>query len=336
MSSETVDPIVSVITPTYNRAPLLPRALRSVLSQDFQDLELIVVDDGSTDETPEIIASFSDPHLRCIRFPENRGIGAARHAGIEAARGELIAFIDSDDVWLPGKLEYQVSLFRKYPDVDIIFGDYHNINFQTRSIALGFQQTQRGRRYLEVSQLAPDFWQILSGLPEALSVSHVIGTASVVMLRHRVFSQIGNFRVDLSGPEDFEFWFRAAVKGIRFAYTTRPLIERHKDAQSITARTLSFVPQRLRALEYCEATAREAGRLDLIPPLNSARYRSWCGLVKEYARVGRRREALHAFSQALRYGFTPQLLLYGALALGGAQTFSLARSIRRAVVGGSR
>jgi hypothetical protein len=156
------------------------------------------------------------------------------------------------------------------------------------------------------------------------------------MLRRRVFAAVGNFRTDLSGAEDFEFWFRAAVKGARFAYTTRPLIERHKDAQSVTASVVTFIPRKLQALDCCEVTAREAGRLDLLPHINRARHRAWQGLVKEYARAGRRREALSAFRQALRYGLSLQLLLYGTLALGGAQSFALARSVRRAIIGGSK
>jgi len=327
MRSERGAPLVSVITPTYNRAHLLPRALESVLSQDFQDLELIVVDDGSTDETPEVIARIGDPRLRYIRFAENRGIGAARHAGVEAARADLIAFIDSDDVWLPGKLAYQVALFQEQPRIDVLFGNYHNVNEVQGGSVLGFAQADPGFRMLRVQPLAPEVWEVLAGLPVVLLWANPFATPTV-MLRRRVFCAVGNFRTNLSGPEDFEFWFRAAVKGARFAYTTRPLIERHKDAQSITARTVTFVPRYLQALDCCEATAREAGRLDLVPHIRRAKHRAWRSLVHEYADLGDRAAAVHAFRQCLRYGASARALFYLAGALLGPRAIARFRQAR--------
>lgn len=326
-------PLVSVITPTYNRAHLLPRALESVLSQDFGDLELIVVDDGSTDETPEVVAGLADPRIRYIRFPENRGIGAARHAGVAAARGEFIAFIDSDDVWLPGKLAYQVTLFQCYPQVDVVFADYRNIHMDRGTEASGFAQTRLGFRVLTASPLELGVRRVVDGLPRGLLLANFLATPTV-MLRRRVFTAVGNFRSDLSGPEDFEFWWRAAVKGACFAYTTRPLIVRYKDAQSITASPITFVPHYLRALDCCEATAREAGRLDLLPHINRARHRAWRGLVHEYADLGDREAALRAFRQCLRYGFSPRALWYLAGALMGPEAIARFRKARDAFMSG--
>ena len=100
-------PSVSVIIPSYNRKDTLTRAIRSVLSQSLPPLEIIVVDDGSTDETNEVDFRGIDPRIRVIRHPTNRGGGAARNTGIDAAQGDWIAFLDSDDVWLERKLECQ-------------------------------------------------------------------------------------------------------------------------------------------------------------------------------------------------------------------------------------
>lgn len=94
-------PQVSVVIPTYNRAGVLGRAITSVLSQTFPDLECIVVDDGSTDQTVVLVERFQDPRLRLLRLPVNKGGGHARNVGIQAARGELLAFLDNDDEWLP-------------------------------------------------------------------------------------------------------------------------------------------------------------------------------------------------------------------------------------------
>lgn len=106
-------PSVSVVIPTYNRAHLLGRAIKSVLDQTYTDFELIVVDDGSTDGTSEVVKSFNDSRLRFIRTEPNRGASAARNTGIQAAQGEYIAFNDSDDEWLPQKLEKQVKFFEE-------------------------------------------------------------------------------------------------------------------------------------------------------------------------------------------------------------------------------
>lgn len=110
------DPLVSIIIPTYNRASVLYYALHSVISQTMQDFEVFVVDDASTDSTPELIEYFNDPRIRYIRFDENRKSAAARNAGMQAARGKYIAFLDSDDEWLPKKLEHQVRLMDSLSD----------------------------------------------------------------------------------------------------------------------------------------------------------------------------------------------------------------------------
>ena len=103
-------PKVSVIIPTYNRAGLLPRAVNSVLSQTYDDYEIIIVDDCSTDNTRDVIAAFTDPRVLSIRHQTNRRQSASINTGISNARGEYIAFLDDDDEWLPAKLEKQVAI----------------------------------------------------------------------------------------------------------------------------------------------------------------------------------------------------------------------------------
>ena len=106
-------PIVSVIIPTYNRAEVIERALDSVLAQTYQDYEIIVIDDASTDQTCAVVEAYDDPRIRLIRSHANGGAGAARNAGIVQAQGEYIAFLDSDDEWLAQKLAKQVSLMER-------------------------------------------------------------------------------------------------------------------------------------------------------------------------------------------------------------------------------
>lgn len=109
---------VSVVIPTYNRAPTLPRALESTLAQTIDDLEILVVDDGSTDDTASVLATYQDvdSRVRPVVHATNQGANVARNTGIEHARGEYIAFLDSDDEWHPEKLERQLAALEDRPD----------------------------------------------------------------------------------------------------------------------------------------------------------------------------------------------------------------------------
>jgi len=100
---------VSVIIPTYNRAATLGRAIDSALEQTIDDLEVVVVDDGSTDDTESVLAAYEDPRVRTIIHATNQGANVARNTGLEHVRGEYVAFLDSDDVWHPAKLERQLA-----------------------------------------------------------------------------------------------------------------------------------------------------------------------------------------------------------------------------------
>jgi len=125
-------PKISVISPTYNRAHLITRAVHSVLNQTYQDFEYIVVDDASTDNTEEVIKGFKDERIKYIKHEKNRGPSAARNTGIKAAKGEYIGFLDSDDEWLPEQAEKQVSKFLESPDnVGVIYCGHVVISDET-------------------------------------------------------------------------------------------------------------------------------------------------------------------------------------------------------------
>src|SRR5262245_51722410 len=109
-------PKVTVVIPVFNRAQAVQRAVASVLAQTCQDFEIIVVDDGSTDSTPAVVAALSDPRLTLIRHERNRGGSAARNTGYRAGSAPFVAFLDSDDEWLPTKLERQLEVFDNADD----------------------------------------------------------------------------------------------------------------------------------------------------------------------------------------------------------------------------
>ena len=117
-------PAISVVLPVHNRETTIAEAVRSVLCQQFQDFELIVVDDGSTDRSAEVVGELDDPRLRVIRLSKNAGGNVARNRGIEAARAPLIAFLDSDDSYLPHKLGFTTHYFADHPDVDVLLDSF--------------------------------------------------------------------------------------------------------------------------------------------------------------------------------------------------------------------
>ncbi len=113
-------PLISVIIPVYNGENYLADAIESVLAQTYPAVEIIVVDDGSTDGSAGIIRQFSPPVRYC--FQENRGLGAARNRGVSESRGDYLSFLDADDLWLPDKLSRQMEVFQTNPDLDMVFG----------------------------------------------------------------------------------------------------------------------------------------------------------------------------------------------------------------------
>ena len=123
-------PKVSIILPTYNRAHIIEKAIQSVLNQTYQDFEIIIIDDGSKDDTKKIIRGFQekDNRIKYIRFEENKGAAAARNAGIKMSKGEYITFQDSDDEWLPEKLEKQMKIIETSSENIVVYCGFWRID----------------------------------------------------------------------------------------------------------------------------------------------------------------------------------------------------------------
>ena len=191
MSHHRESPRVSVIIPTYNRSWCLSEAIDSVLSQTFQDMELIVVDDGSTDQTPALLSRYAD-RLRVLR-QTNRGVSAARNHGIQAAGGELIALLDSDDTWQPDKLARQVAFFDTHPDALIC---------QTEEIWI-----RRGMRVNPKHRhRKPSGWIFEASLALCLV------SPSAVMMRRELLQEMGGFDESLPACEDYDLWLRVSLR----------------------------------------------------------------------------------------------------------------------------
>jgi glycosyltransferase involved in cell wall biosynthesis len=211
----TKTPLVSVIVPTYNRAHTLGRTLRSILDQTFRDYEVIVVDDGSTDETCTLVeSSLQGVSFRYI-YQANGGVAKARDTGMKACLGEYLAFCDSDDLWFPEKLERQMALFT--PDTALVFSDAYACaemlpqpiaRFRCSELNMPF----RGEVYRNVAR------------------RNFIVTSSVVV-RRQLLS--GFVAWPVTNYEDWQMWLWVAPKG-PFEYVAEPLVYYYEHSQGIS------------------------------------------------------------------------------------------------------
>jgi glycosyltransferase involved in cell wall biosynthesis len=183
-------PEISVIIPTYNRSEFLREAIASVLAQTYRDFELIVVDDGSEDDTAAVVREFAG--VRYV-FQPNRGVSAARNRGVALTSGSLLAFLDSDDLWQPRKLERQVAFLSAYPHARIC---------QTEELWL--RHGVRVNPHVKHRKTGGDIF--------APSLSLCLVNPSAVMLRRELFEQVGGFDESLPACEDYDLWLRIAVQ----------------------------------------------------------------------------------------------------------------------------
>ena len=186
-------PLVSVVIPTFNRAGTILRAVDSVLSQTYPALELIVVDDGSEDETSALLGPLADSGRIILLTQPNRGVSAARNTGLGRAKGRLVAFLDSDDEWLPGKIEAQVNFFVQNPTEVLV-------QTQERWIRKG-RRVNPGRRHLKK---AGDIFL------ESLELCLI--SPSAVMLRQSLLEEVGLFDENLPAAEDYDLWLRILAR----------------------------------------------------------------------------------------------------------------------------
>ncbi|MBN1932633.1 MAG: glycosyltransferase [Desulfobacterales bacterium] len=219
-------PLVSVIIPTYNRGWTLKEAVDSVLTQDFRDFELIVVDDGSDDNTPEILESYANSI--CVIRQNNQGVSAARNKGVAAASGRFLAFLDSDDLWLPKKLLAQVEFFNQ---------DLKALICQTEELWIrnGLRVNPKKRH------------QKPSGNIFERSLALCLVSPSAVMIARSLFESVGGFDENLPACEDYDLWLRISCRYPVYLIDTPLIIKRGGHADQLS-RSPALDEYRIRAL----------------------------------------------------------------------------------------
>jgi glycosyltransferase involved in cell wall biosynthesis len=236
MCSKT--PLVSVIVPTFNRAHLIGETLLSVINQTYSHFEILVVDDGSTDDTEKLVRGFQDTRILYLKQP-NSGLPASpRNLGIQHAKGKYLAFLDSDDLWLPEKLAFQVDYLEKHPNVGLLY---------TQCIGFIDKDQDIGQPFPEIG-IAKSGW-IYNDL--ILSDNYI--PCLTVMIRGDILNQTGNFNEStrLRAVEDFDLWLRIS-RLTQAGYIPTALAKYRMHTQGISRVEATLLENRLYLLNYHE------------------------------------------------------------------------------------
>lgn len=296
------DPFVSVVLPTYNRAACIARAIQSVLAQTHANLELIVVDDASTDSTAEVVARFQDARLRVLRNTERLGVSRARNIGIEAARGQLVAFQDSDDESRLQRIEKQLTVAQAHERAalilcgDVVINDY----------SMSYLGVNSPENVLDVSKLVPVR----------------IPGASCWLVRRDMFMDAGGFDPKLDCFEDWELALRLLEQGSVFL-VNEPLVMRQKTPGSLFSSEPNFSRNLKLILE------KHAGQLRK----NKAVWASYCNLIgQSECQYGSSREGRRWFIKAAQsYPWIMRTWLNFFISLLGSSLFRQYVHMGRAV-----
>ncbi|SPE32179.1 Glycosyltransferase family protein (fragment) [Acidobacteriia bacterium SbA2] len=244
-------PVVSVVTPAYNRHAVLPRAISSVLAQNLQNWEMIIVDDASTDDTERVVGGFRDSRIRYIRHQSNRGQSAAQNTGAAAARGRFLSFLDSDDEWLPGKLASEVALFESAGErVGLVYSG----------------KVLMDHRGFVVKVRIPS---VEGRVHEKLLEWDFIGTCSRVSMRKSILEAVGGFDASLRNCQDWDMWIRVS-KLTEVGCIRECQVKRHLGSDQVSGSLRAIIAGKARVLEKhrCEmppsVAARHLGTLSIL------------------------------------------------------------------------
>jgi len=273
-------PAVSIVVPTYNRAERLGETLRSVFNQTCQDFELIVVDDGSTDDTQKVVNSF--PRVQYISKQENHGVSRARNEGLVLAKGRYICFLDSDDLWDEKKLQIQVQWMGDNPNCQVCYTDEIWIRKGVR-----VNQMNKHRKY------SGDIFRHCLPL--------CIVSPSSAMLRAELFDEIGNFDESLPACEDYDLWLRIAEK-YPFHFIEEPLIiKQGGHADQLSRKYWGMDRFRVAALQkLLDRNSLKGERLQL----TRATLLEKCSvLIQGFVKRGKKEDELHYRALVEKYSF---------------------------------
>lgn len=324
-------PLVSVVISSYQSADTLPRAINSVLSQGFNDFELIIVDNGSTDDTQEVIknAQSLDSRVRNLQLPVNQKPSGGRNAGVDKAQGSLIAFLDADDEWLPDKLALEVRLLGEYPDYAMVFTDSWNIN-----ININQHELLSARNNLFLQQLSftpvPDEKNIyfVSGPVSQSIYSKSFINMSTALIRKTNFLSIGGFDLKRFGTEDIDFWMRLS-KFSRFIYYHQPTVNRYQSTDGTSSSGERWLKE---LVNYHQMCLKSSDYDDLQGLARQNLKKAYRNLIIYYGEHYSRANVIITYGQSLELGVDMRIFLDMCIALTGTIPLFLLRKLQYAKI----
>ena len=239
---------ISVVIPTYNCAKFLTETIQSVAEQLPPPLEILVIDDGSTDETPAVAAAFGS-RIRFVSIPHSGRPSVPRNVGLRLASGDLVAIFDADDIMLPGKLAAAQEVFDSRPEISLLFTDFQSIDERGRMIESTYLQKYRAFRQSLVRTSQPDLYLVDGhAMYRQLLHANFIGTSSVVARRH-VLLDAGGFSEELTNSDDIDLWYRVSRSGARAAFLDRVFHRYRVRPGSVSSKGSRMYPSIVKVLE---------------------------------------------------------------------------------------
>ncbi len=320
-------PDVSVIVPTYNRAPFIGEALRSALAQEGVETEIIVVDGASSDETLAEVRRHA-PQARILSEPD-RGVAEARNKGIAMARAPWIAFLDADDVWKPDKLRLQLELVRRDPEVAFVFCDAWQFQHGGEVILESFLATRARYPQLPKHAVGEDLWVFDTDMAVEIMHTNYIVTTSTAMVRTEAARAVEGFDPTLKVCEDYEFWLRVA-KGRKVGVVERPLVGYRHHGTSLSDDHYAMAYGRI------EVADRVAADPSPYPEgaeafFREERWRRQIQLGRMCLHDGKLEEARRYLAASLAYRKRRENLALYLAALGGRPAVEAALRVKRAL-----
>lgn len=295
---------VSVVIPTYNRAYILREALESVLAQRYSNFEIVVVDDGSTDQTFELMKSVQHEKIHYIRNERNQGCSAAYNAGMRAAQGELIGFLDSDDLWKPDYLERQIDFFVRHPGVDVVFSDTEVVGGEEPIASLSEGMTRFQvllARHNKAKEYEFSGREIYLCLLEEVPIK-----PSAAVVRRPLFDRVGMFDEAWPSGTDWDLFLRLS-RVSRFGYIDQVLATQRRTPDA--THQVFREKDKLFLLEiFLKEKAAVAGDREALEGVNRGLCSSYNSLAWMYMQSGRESEALSTYWRGFKETLDPKLL----------------------------
>ena len=299
--------LVSVVIPTHNRVELLPRAIESVLKQTYADLEIIVVSDGSTDNTEEVVKKYtdSDSRVKYIGYSPARGGNVARNIGIEASQGEYVAFLDDDDEWLPEKLDRQIDLLEKDVNVGLVYTGVRII-YVNENIEYNSMSKERG------------------DLKKTILIDNCVGTTSTVVLRKSILKKSGMFDDKLKALQDFDLWIRIAQHS-KVDVVSEPMINYYNylGAKQVSAVTQKYID----AFKYINEKYEKQMRILSEDEMRQKQTEENFLLANKAMRNGEAKLARVYLKKIMKVGFSKKAVVYYFLSFLSYKTVLKVRSM---------